>query len=96
MHSGLPTARHRAAYASRKKLTQGKSGYNANMFAVNPEVADAIRQAFQERGELAAIVELRRHFPLFESNDQARSCVLAIASWKPIPPRLPARVKKPD
>ena len=95
MHSGLPTARHRAADASREKLTQDKSGYNANMFAVNPEVADAIRQAFQERGELAAIVELRRHFPLFESNDQARSCVLAIASWKPIPRRLPARVKKP-
>ena len=93
MHSGLPTARHRAAGASREK---DKSGYNANMFAVNPEVADAIRQAFQERGELAAMVELRRHFPLFESNDQARSCVLAIASWKPIPPRLPARVKKPD
>lgn len=65
------------------------------MFAVAPAVADAIRQAFQEHGELAAIVELRRHFPLFESNEQARSCVLAIASWKPIPPRLPARVKKP-
>jgi len=64
------------------------------MFAVDPAVADAIRQAFQERGELAAIVELRRHFPLFESNEQARSCVLAIASWKPISPRLPGRVKK--
>jgi len=64
------------------------------MFAVDPAVADAIRQAFQEHGELAAIVELRRHFPLFESNEQARLCVLAIASWKRIPPRLPGRMKR--
>ena len=94
MHRGCPlhtTVRQ----MHREKLRQHEAAYDANMFAVNPEVADAIRQAFQERGELAAIVELRRHFPLFESNDQARSCVLAIASWKPIPPRLPARVKKP-
>lgn len=65
------------------------------MFAVAPAVADAIRQAFQEHGELAAIVELRRHFPLFESNEQARSCVLAIANWKPIPSPLPKRGRKP-
>lgn len=65
------------------------------MFTVEPAVADTIRQVFQEQGELAAIVELRRHFPLFESNEQARSFVLAIASWTPIPPRQPTRGKKP-
>ena len=70
------------------------SVYTTNMFAVDPAVADAIRQAFQEHGELAAIVELRRHFPLVGSNEQARSCVLVIASWKPMPPRLPGRIKK--
>lgn len=65
------------------------------MFAVEPAVADAIRQAFQDQGELAAIAELRRHFPLFEANEQARSCVLAIASWRPTPPRVPTQSKTP-
>jgi len=65
------------------------------MFAVEPAIADAIRRIFQEQGELAAIVELRRHFPLFESNEQARSCMLAIASWAPIPLHSSARPKKP-
>ena len=59
------------------------------MFTVDPAAADAIRQAFNGEGELAAIMELRRHFPLLTSNEHARSCVQTIASWKPIV--LPSR-----
>lgn len=56
------------------------------MFAVDETTAAEIRKAYLERGELAAIMELRRHFALFENNEQARSCVRAIASWKPMSP----------
>lgn len=59
------------------------------MFTVDPAAADAIRQAFYGEGELAAIVELRRHFPLLAGDEHARSCVQAIASWRPIV--LPSR-----
>jgi hypothetical protein len=55
------------------------------MFAVDDSIAEAIRRALHESGELAAVVELRRHFPLFRDNAQARVCVRAIASWKPLP-----------
>jgi len=59
------------------------------MFAVDDATADAIRRVYEESGELAAVVELRRHFPLFENNEHARSCVRSIASWKPILPKGP-------
>ena len=49
------------------------------MFVVDPAATDAIHQAFNEDGELAAIVELRRHFPLLTDNEHARTCVHAIA-----------------
>ncbi len=38
------------------------------MFAVDEPAAEAIRRAFDESGELAAIVELRRHLPLVSDN----------------------------
>ena len=56
--------------------------------------AAAIRAAMIERGELSAVVELRRHFPLIADNEQARACVRTIASWKPLPPR-PPRTRRP-
>ena len=56
------------------------------MFAVDDAAADAIRRAYEDGGELDAVVEFRRHFPLVQDNVQARSCVHAIASWKPKPP----------
>lgn len=34
------------------------------MFCVDEETAAAIRRVFNEDGELSAVVELRRHFPL--------------------------------
>ena len=59
------------------------------MFAVDEQTAEAIRRAFNESGELAAVVELRRHFPLIQDNEQARACVRTIAGWKPLPPKPP-------
>jgi hypothetical protein len=35
----------------------------AAMFSVDETTAEAIRQVFEESGELSAVVELRRHFP---------------------------------
>jgi hypothetical protein len=57
----------------------------SNMFAVDEAAIEAIRRALDEGGELSAIVELRRHFPLITDNAQARLCVRAIASWQPVP-----------
>ncbi|MGI4940077.1 MAG: hypothetical protein ACRYHQ_05860 [Janthinobacterium lividum] len=69
------------------------------MFVVDPATADAIHQTFNEDGELAAIVEFRRHYPLLANNEHARTCVHTIAGWQPIalPPSPPSRrrAKKP-
>ena len=59
------------------------------MFAVDEATAEAIRHALNESGELAAVVELRRHFPLITDNEDARRCVRTIAGWKPLPPNPP-------
>ena len=59
------------------------------MFAVDEATAAAIRAAFDRRGELSAVVELRRHCPGIADNEQARACVRTIASWKPLPPKPP-------
>ena len=53
------------------------------MFAVTETEAAAIRTAFEQRGELSAVVELRRLFPGIEAN-QARECVRIISSWRPL------------
>ncbi len=53
------------------------------MFVVDEETAAAIRRAWEEGGELAGVVELRRHFPLISDNANARRCVRAIVGWGP-------------
>jgi len=55
------------------------------VFVVDEEAATAIRRAWEEGGELAGVVELRRHFPLIADNEQARRCVRAIVGWAPRP-----------
>lgn len=35
------------------------------------------------RRKMTAVVELRRHFPLIQDNEQARACVRTIVGWKP-------------
>jgi hypothetical protein len=59
------------------------------MFSVDETTAEAIRQVFEESGELSAAVELRRHFLGITDNAIARLCVRAIASWTPLPPPPP-------
>ena len=55
------------------------------VFVVDEETATAICRAWEEGGELAGVVELRRHFPLITDNAHARRCVRAIVGWKPRP-----------
>jgi hypothetical protein len=52
------------------------------MFMVDEETAGAIRRAWHEGGELSAVVELRRHFPLITDGASARRCVHAIVGWE--------------
>jgi hypothetical protein len=63
------------------------------MFAVDDAAAVSIRRAYEESGELAAVVEFRRYFPLIQDGELARSCVRSIASWKPITP--PGATRQP-
>lgn len=51
------------------------------MFVVDEPTADAIRLAWESGGELSAIVELRRHFPLISDPAWARFCVRSIVGW---------------
>jgi hypothetical protein len=51
-----------------------------------------LRAVFEQRGEFAAAVELRRRFPGIADNTQARECARTIASWQPRPlKQLPKR-----
>ena len=64
------------------------------MFTVSESAAEAIRRAYQDGGELSAVVELRRQFPGITDNENARLCVRTIASWAPLPPLPPKRRRK--
>ena len=61
------------------------------MFVVTEPDAAAICAVFQQRGEFAAAVELRRRFPGITDNAQARECARNIAGWQPLRPvkRMP-------
>ena len=65
------------------------------MFMVDKDMADAVRRAFDERGEWPAVAELRRHVPI-ASNADALQAVRTIASWRarPEPPEPPRRTAK--
>ena len=64
------------------------------MFAVTEAEAAVIRTAFNQGGELAAAVELRRLFPGVTDNCDARECARTIAAWKPLPVRQDGRVAR--
>lgn len=55
------------------------------MFLVTEADADAIRDIFNQEGELSAAIELRRRFPGITDNAKARAMVRTIAGWKPLP-----------
>jgi len=55
------------------------------MFMVDDETAGAIRRAWDEGGDLSAITELRRRFPVITDGADARRCVRAIVGWRQRP-----------
>jgi hypothetical protein len=52
------------------------------MFCISEAQAAVIRTAFEQRGELSAVVELRRLFPGVGNIACARECVRTIADWQ--------------
>jgi hypothetical protein len=65
------------------------------MFCVTETEATAIRAAFEQGGEFAPAVELRRLFPGITDNAKARECARMIAGWSAIPvPPMPAAVRR--
>ena len=62
------------------------------MFVVSKAEATAIRTAYEQGGEFAAAMELRRLFPGIQDNEHALTCARTIAGWQPLPPPPP---KKP-
>jgi len=63
------------------------------MFCIDEATAAAIRRVFDEEGELSAVLELRRHFPLITDNARGRECGRIIAGWRPVPPQAQADSK---
>lgn len=55
------------------------------MFTVTEEERAAIRRAYDEGGEWAAVVELRRYFKI-PGNEDALFAMRSIIGWKPTPP----------
>jgi hypothetical protein len=64
------------------------------MFAVTEAEAAAISAAFDQGGEFAAAVELRRLFPAITGTAEARACARTIAGWQPLPVRADGRVAR--
>ena len=63
------------------------------MFCVDEATAASIRRVFNEEGELSAVIELRRHFPLITDTARGRECVRIIAGWQPVLPPAKATAK---
>ena len=62
------------------------------MFMVTKADAEAIRAAFEQDGEFAAAIEVRRRLPGIADNEKARQCARTIAVWTPLP--VPERTPK--
>ena len=89
MLAAKPTPPCQRRPSAKSRLPSPCAGAHAHaVFIVDEETAEAIRRAWEEGGELAGVVELRRHFPLTPDDEQARRCVRAIVGWGA--PRRPA------
>jgi len=64
----------------------------SGMFTVSD--AQAARAAYEQGGELAGAVELRRYFAGIDSTAKARGYARIIAGWKPLPKLLPALMQR--
>ena len=72
----------------------GSHSHAPTMFSVSEAQAAIIRAAFEQHGELSAVVELRRLFPGVGNIAWARECVRTIADWQPLnvrPSAIPQR-----
>src|SRR5215469_7133961 len=67
----------------------------SGMFSVSEAEAAAIRAAYERGGELAAAVELRRHFAGITDNAKAWEFARIIAGWKPLAARTLRRKTRP-
>jgi hypothetical protein len=85
-HSGLPSP-NLSLRASAALVARGAPPHAFGVFVVTEAEATAIRSAFDQGGEFAAAVELRRLFPGITDNAEAMNCARTIASWKPLPVR---------
>ena len=63
------------------------------MFMVSEDDAAAIRAAFDQGGEFAAAIELRRRFPGIVDNAEAQRCARTIAGWTEAPNLPPTVVR---
>ena len=93
-HSGFRLAWKRGDGPTTALAEFGSSAHLGRMFSVDEATAAAIRQAYEESGELAAVAELRRHFPGIADNENARLCVRTIASWRPLPELPPKKPRR--
>jgi hypothetical protein len=64
--------------------------HDPGIFLFTESDATAIRTTYEQSGELAAAVELRRRFKGITDNEKARACVRSIVGWTPLP-ALPAK-----
>ena len=72
----------------------GRRTHHRAMFVVSDEDAAAIRAAFEQEGEFAAAIELRRRFPLIQDNAQACAQARTIAGWQPLPAMPEKRLRR--
>jgi hypothetical protein len=87
---------HRHAKPDRSALAApGPRLHVQEMYVVSEADAAAIRTVFEQEGEFAAAIELRRRFPGITGNEQAREQVRTIAGWAPLPetPRPVTRLR---
>ena len=79
--------------ASRRVAGHTMPPHAPAMFVVTEADEAAIRAVYQQHGEFAAAIELRRRFPGLADTAQARECVRTIAGWKPLPLRTVKRAR---
>ncbi|MDA8250226.1 MAG: hypothetical protein M0Z28_13780 [Rhodospirillales bacterium] len=82
---GVSAGEHRMTGAQRRLRRSPQVIHASSMFAIDDATAMTVRHAFDEHGELAAAVELRRHFPGIGDLAWARELVRIILRWQPIP-----------
>jgi hypothetical protein len=82
---GTSADEHCMTWAQRRLRRVPQVIHASSMFALDDATVMIVRHAFDEHGELAAAVELRRHFPGIGDLAWVREVVSIILRWQPIP-----------